>query len=144
MRIEKSAGGIVFFGNTLLLLMKMNGDWVLPKGRIEENEKTTETALREVLEETGVKAEIHTYLGDIHYAYKNFWTDHDRVDKTVSWYLMTTRSMRCVPQREEGFKAARFVHIEKATSMVKYDDERNMIEKAIRLYRENFYQTNVK
>ncbi len=134
----------MFFGNTLLLLMKMNGDWVLPKGRIEENEKTTETALREVLEETGVKAEIHAYLGDIHYAYKNFWTDHDRVDKTVSWYLMTTRTMRCVPQREEGFKAARFVHIDKATSMVKYDDERNMIEKAILLYREHFYQASVK
>lgn len=134
----------MFFGNTLLLLMKMNGDWVLPKGRIEENEKTTETALREVLEETGVKAEIHAYLGDIHYAYKNFWTDHDRVDKTVSWYLMTTRSMRCVPQREEGFKAARFVHIDKATSMVKYDDERNMIDKAILLYREHFYQASVK
>jgi 8-oxo-dGTP pyrophosphatase MutT (NUDIX family) len=138
-RTEKSAGGIVFFGNTVLLLMKMNGDWVLPKGRIEENEKTTETALREVLEETGVRAEILSYLGEIHYAYKNFWTDHDRVDKTVYWFLMTTKSMRCVPQREEGFKAARFVHMDKAAQMVKYDDERHMIEKALSLYNDQFY-----
>jgi len=139
-KIEKSAGGIVFFGNTLLLLMKMNGDWVLPKGRIEPNEKTSETALREVLEETSVRAEIHEYLGDIHYVYKNFWTDHDRVDKTVSWYLMTTRSMRCVPQREEGFKAARFIHMDKAPEIVKYDDERHMILKAIALYKEKYYR----
>ncbi|MCK8061040.1 MULTISPECIES: NUDIX hydrolase [unclassified Fusibacter] len=142
MREENSAGGVVFFGNTVLLLMKMNGDWVLPKGRIEENELKSETALREVLEETGVKAEILEYVGDIHYTYKNYWTDNHLVDKTVSWYLMTTQSMRCVPQREEGFKAARFIHMNKAAKIIKYDDERNIIEKSILAYTARYYRNN--
>ena len=29
---EVSSGGVVVFGNTILLLRKYNGDWVLPKG----------------------------------------------------------------------------------------------------------------
>ena len=33
---EVSSGGVVIFGNTILLLKKFNGDWVLPKGRVEK------------------------------------------------------------------------------------------------------------
>ena len=54
MREEISAGGVVLFGNAILLLRKFNGDWVLPKGRIEAGEQKKEAALREVLEETNL------------------------------------------------------------------------------------------
>ena len=47
MREEISAGGVVLFGNAILLLRKFNGDWVLPKGRIEAGEQKKEAALRE-------------------------------------------------------------------------------------------------
>ena len=67
MREEISAGGVVLFGNAILLLRKFNGDWVLPKGKVEEGENNEEAALREVAEETGVKAETLKYLGEIHY-----------------------------------------------------------------------------
>ena len=50
MREEISAGGVVLFGNAILLLRKFNGDWVLPKGRVEEGEQRKDAALREVLE----------------------------------------------------------------------------------------------
>ena len=63
MREEVSAGGVVLFGNTILLLRKFNGDWVLPKRKVEEGENNQEAALREVSEETGVKADILKYLG---------------------------------------------------------------------------------
>ena len=42
MREEISAGGVVLFGNAILLLRKFNGDWVLPKGRIEAGEQKKE------------------------------------------------------------------------------------------------------
>ena len=73
MRIEKSAGGVVIYDNAILLLRKYNGDWVLPKGRIEKDEKIKEAALREVKEETGTQAEVIKYLGEIHYTYKENW-----------------------------------------------------------------------
>ena len=71
MMSELSSGGVVIFGNALLLLRKYNGDWVLPKGRVEAGERLYTTALREVLEESGVKAEIIQYIGRVNYHYKN-------------------------------------------------------------------------
>lgn len=127
---EVSAGGIVVFGNTLLLLKKFNGDWVLPKGRVEKDEDIRETALREVLEESGVKGEILRYIGMVHYTYKNLKGD-ETIYKTVHWYLMKTNSMESVPQKKEGFVEATFVHIDKATDLVKYEDERKIINKAL-------------
>ena len=84
---EISSGGVVIFGNALLLLRKYNGDWVLPKGRVEEGEKLHTAALREVYEESGVKAEITQYIGRINYHYRNIKEDK-MVSKTVHWYLM--------------------------------------------------------
>ena len=83
MREEVSAGGVVLFGNTILLLRKFNGDWVLPKGKVEEGENNQEAALREVSEETGVKADILKYLGEIHYTFKENWDENRAVHKTV-------------------------------------------------------------
>jgi len=131
-REEISSGGVVVFRNAILLLRKYNGDWVLPKGKVEKKEKIIDTAVREVFEEGGVRAEVIQYLGKIHYAFKNGWQEHELVNKTVHWYLMKARSMDCIPLKDEGFVEARFVHIRRATELAKYDDERDIIEKAIR------------
>jgi len=130
-REEVSSGGVVIFGNAILLLRKYNGDWVLPKGKVESEEKIEDTAIREVFEEGAVKAEVIKYLGKIHYSFKNGWQEHELVNKTVHWYLMKARSMDCVPLKDEGFVEARFVHINRATELAKYDDERDIIQKAI-------------
>lgn len=132
MKHEVSAGGVVIFGNAILLLRKYNGDWVLPKGRVENNEKFNETAIREVLEEGGVKAQIIQYLGKIQYTFRNC-REEDMVMKTVHWYLMESRSMNCTPQRVEGFIEARFVHINRAAQLAKYNDEKKVITKAINI-----------
>lgn len=129
---EVSSGGVVIFGNTILLLKKFNGDWVLPKGRIEKNETIKDAALREVLEESGVKAEIVRYIGMVHYKYKNLKED-EMVYKTVHWYLMKANSMDCTPQKKEGFIDAMFVHIDKAKDLVRYQDEKDMIIKGLKM-----------
>jgi len=51
---EISSGGVVVFNNAILLLRKFNGDWVLPKGKVEQGETLEQAALREVSEESGV------------------------------------------------------------------------------------------
>ena len=120
MREEVSAGGVVLFGNAILLLRKFNGDWVLPKGKVEEGENRQEAALREVLEETGVKADILKYL------------DENRaVHKTVFWYLMQARNMNTVPQKEEGFIDAKFIHLDRVVDLARYDDEKEIIKVAL-------------
>lgn len=130
--VEVSSGGVVIFGNAILLLKKYNGDWVLPKGRLERGENIKSAALREVLEETGVKGEILDYIGAVHYNYKNL-KENEIVSKTVHWYLMKSNSMECTPQRKEGFIDAMYVHVDKAKDLLRYADERKIIIKGIEL-----------
>lgn len=131
MKEEVSAGGVVIFGNAILLLKKYNGDWVLPKGKVEVDEDFKQAAIREVFEEGGVKGRIVKYIGKIHYSFRNNREECQVVNKTVHWFLMVTRSMECTPQRKEGFIDARFVHINRAAKLAKYEDERSIIRKAI-------------
>ena len=60
-----SCGGVVIFRGKILLLYKNYKNkyegWVLPKGTVEEGEEFQQTALREVLEESGSRASIIKY-----------------------------------------------------------------------------------
>ena len=62
-----SCGGVVIFRGKILLLYKNYKNkyegWVLPKGTVEEGEEFQQTALREVLEESGSRASIIKYVG---------------------------------------------------------------------------------
>ena len=57
---------------------------------MEAGEEYKETALREVHEETGVKASAIKYVGKSQYTFN---TAHDVVVKQVHWYLMMADSL---------------------------------------------------
>ena len=59
--------------------------WDFPKGHREIYESEEQTALREVEEETGVKAEIIERVGETKYFY---YEEGERVLKTVVFFLM--------------------------------------------------------
>ena len=88
-----SCGGVVIFRGKILLLYKNYKNkyegWVLPKGTVEQGEEFKETALREVLEESGAKATIIKYVGTSEYS---FTVPEDTVEKEVHWYLMMADS----------------------------------------------------
>lgn len=129
-----SAGGVVVLGNAVLLLRKLNGDWVLPKGRIENDETPEMAAVREVREETGVKAELMDFLGDTAYDFKNGWNSIELINKKVKWYLMLAKNQHLVPQREEGFVEVKFIPFNRVDEFAKYEDERQIINRAIERY----------
>ena len=99
-----SCGGVVIHRGKILALYKSYKNryegWVLPKGTVEPGETHIQTALREVREESGVKATVVKYIGKSHY---NFTVPEDIVTKEVHWYLMTADNYHSRPQREEFF-----------------------------------------
>ncbi|MCA0384669.1 MAG: NUDIX hydrolase [Firmicutes bacterium] len=128
-----SSGGVVFLGNGILMLQKINGDWVLPKGKIEAEEISEETAIREVREEAGIKAKILTPIGETSYRFKNYWSNNHVIEKKVFWYLMKAITTNTHPQREEGFISAKFIHWDNVVQLAKYDDERDILAKALEI-----------
>lgn len=68
----QAAGGLVWretkAGKELLLIhRKRYGDWTLPKGKREGSESLRETAVREVIEETGYRIRIQGFAGAVAY-----------------------------------------------------------------------------
>ena len=130
-----SCGGIVVFRGKILLLYKNYRNryegWVLPKGTVEAGETHEQTALREVKEESGTDADIVEYVGKSTYS---FLIPDDKVEKDVHWYLMRGHSYYSKPQSEEYFKDSGFYKYHEAIHLLKFSNEREMLEKAYARY----------
>ncbi len=126
-----SCGGIVIFRGKILLLYKNCRNryegWVLPKGTVEQDEDYKETALREVLEETGARATIIQYVGKSQY---RFAVTKDTVEKNVHWYLMMGESYYSKPQKEEYFVDSGYYKFHEAYHLLRFPNEKQILEKA--------------
>lgn len=125
---------MIFRGKILLLYKnyknKYDG-WVLPKGTVEPGETHEQTALREVKEETDVEAEIVKYIGKSQYS---FVVPEDTVEKEVHWYLMTSDSYYSKPQREEFFVDSGYYKYHEAYHLLKFANEKQILEQAYAEY----------
>lgn len=132
-----SCGGVVIFRGKILLLYKNYKNkyegWVLPKGTVEAGEDYKQTALREVLEESGSRASIIKYVGRSEYTFN---VPEDTVEKEVHWYLMMADSYYSKPQREEYFVDSGFYKYHEAYHLLKFANEKQILEKAYHEYLE--------
>ena len=106
----------------------------LPKGAIDAGEKPEETALREVHEETGLRAELIAKLADIKYVYVRNWGDQARVFKIVSFYLLLYASGRLgniAPEMRVEVRRTFWIPLEEAATVLSYKGEREVAEKAL-------------
>ncbi|MCI9034429.1 MAG: NUDIX domain-containing protein [Lachnospiraceae bacterium] len=130
-----SCGGVVIFRGKILLLYKNFKNryegWVLPKGTVEKGEKHVETALREVFEESGVKATVMRYIGKSEYS---FSVPQDVVEKEVYWYLMMADNYYSRPQREEFFVDSGYYKYHEAYHLLRFSNEKQILERAYQEY----------
>ena len=106
----------------------------LPKGSIDEGEKPDQTALREVREETGVRADMVAKLADIKYIYVRNWGDHARVFKIVTFYLLLYRSGRLgniAPDMRVEVQNAFWLPLDEASAKRSYKGEREVAQRAL-------------
>ena len=106
----------------------------LPKGNVDPGEKPLQTAVREVLEETGIHARSIVKLADIRYVYVRKWAGGEKVFKVVSFYLMKYQSGRIGEITEEmrhEVRRAYWLPLKEAFAKLSYRGEKQMAQKAL-------------
>jgi ADP-ribose pyrophosphatase YjhB (NUDIX family) len=128
-RFEFSAGGIVQDKDRLLMVKVENLEgrqvWTFPKGHIEQGEKATEAALREVQEETGYDCEIVEPLDRLQYYFQR---NGELTKKTVTWFLMRPLEKTGTPDAEEIMETE-WVSREEAVNRAKYKSDKKLLSK---------------
>jgi len=106
----------------------------LPKGLVDPGEKPDQTAIREVLEETGLEAVLIAKLGDTKYVYVRSWGDGERVFKIVSFYLLRYESGEIGvirPEMKIEVRRALWMPLEEAARKLAYSGEKEMVKRAV-------------
>ena len=129
MTFEKSCGAIVYrkhHGNTEILLIKHinSGHWSFPKGHMEQGESETETALREIKEETGLDVLLDP-------TFRESVTYFPRKDtqKVVVYFIAKAKTYDYTPQEDE-IAEIRWVDIGHAVTMITYENDKTIVNKA--------------
>jgi 8-oxo-dGTP pyrophosphatase MutT (NUDIX family) len=99
--IIHAAGGLVEKDGQVLLIYRFK-KWDLPKGKIDNNEKIEETAVREVMEECGISVSMGPKICHTWHTYKR---NDDNILKKTSWFLMQcTDDTHMKPQTSENIE----------------------------------------
>jgi 8-oxo-dGTP pyrophosphatase MutT (NUDIX family) len=102
-----AAGGVVTNAKGKVLFIYRNDKWDLPKGKLEKGESIEDCAVREVMEETGVKdLRVENFLRTTYHIYKDSGT---YTLKEVHWYAMRTEYKgKLKGEKKEGIEKVKW------------------------------------
>ena len=121
--LTEQGGGIpIDVDGRVALRRTRSGDWVLPKGHIEEGESVAVAAVREVIEETGLATRILDWLGDLRFTY--------RKERHVGYFLL--RVERRLPEfaAHDGVDTF-FLAPEEALTLLTFERDRPIVAAAL-------------
>lgn len=140
---EFSAGGAVFRRKVpqvarvsrgleaewLLIRQKGSKNWRLPKGNIEKGESSRDAAVREVWEETGIRAKVIEKLDSVRYFYV---LKGARIFKTVVFFLMEYAggAPRIDRRWAHEIEEVKWVKTEGALARLAFPGEKKVLKKA--------------
>ena len=131
MIIEKSCGGIVFTREEncikYLIVLSKEGIYGFPKGHMEGTETEIETALREILEETG----LHVRLVDGFRAedtHRFIYNGEIRTKHIV--YFLGEYSNQTPIAQESELSSIHLMDFETAISMFQYESSKRLLTEA--------------
>lgn len=125
LKSEKSCGIILLNERREYLIIRhVGGHWDFPKGHVEKGETEEETALREVLEETGLSARICPgFRETVRYLVQG------HIPKEVVFFLGEPTSRTITLQTEEVIDY-RFLPYEQARRCLTFESNRRLLDKA--------------
>ena len=136
MTVHISSGAVVYrlsenqTPEILIMHRKDGGTWHLPKGTQAPGETLEETALREVLEESGVEINLLQHIGVLP---SEFMRDGVTIKKETHYFLAEPKSISETHDQEHD--EITFVELDKAIDLLKqhtiYEKEWEILEKAL-------------
>lgn len=128
-RVVRAAGGLIFRrtgkGNLKVLVAHRPSydDWGLPKGKADKGETPKETAVREVLEETGYVCRIVAPLGTTRYRINSGV-------KEVNWYAMRPLPSSPGFKKNDEIDQIQWLTRKKAREILDYENDRGLVKNA--------------
>jgi 8-oxo-dGTP diphosphatase len=95
-------------------------DWSLPKGKLDRGESFEQAAVREVLEETGLRCRLRQELQEVRY------TDAKGRPKRVRYWLMDVAEERGFVPNDE-VDELRWLELAPAAALCTYDHDRELV-----------------
>jgi 8-oxo-dGTP pyrophosphatase MutT (NUDIX family)/phosphohistidine phosphatase SixA len=122
--VVRAAGGIVVRGDGVdrrfaLVHRPRYDDWSFPKGKLDDGELEEGAALREVLEETGLRCHLDAHVGAVTY------TDRTGRPKIVRYWTMTPDGGSFAPNDEVD--ELRWLGADEALEMLSYAHDRDLL-----------------
>ena len=132
-KVDFAAGGIVFYNNLILIVKNKRNDgnvdksfWGFPKGHLEEGEKPTDTAVREVYEETGFRVELNHDKPIAESRYEIRLVD-EVINKTVWFYEMKViQAFDKEPDSE--IEELAIVGYEEAKNLLTFEEDKKILK----------------
>jgi 8-oxo-dGTP pyrophosphatase MutT (NUDIX family) len=132
---QVSSGGVAFRSTSAgvevaLISVGKPARWQLPKGIVDPGESPEVTAVREVQEETGIRATLLEKIDTIEYWYVgNKGQQRVRFHKFVHFYLLAYASGD-IGQHDWEVNEARWVNLQAAKELLSFKSEQVALEKA--------------
>lgn len=132
---QVSAGGVAFRRfkkkpKLVIVSVKPNLRWQLPKGIVDPGETPEITAVREVQEEAGVQTELLELIDTVEYWYQRIqYGKHIRFHKFVHFYLLQYIDGN-VEDHDHEIEEARWVNFDEAMEMLAFKSERDVVARA--------------
>jgi 8-oxo-dGTP diphosphatase len=118
-RIEAAGGVVVRDGRVALVHRPRYDDWTLPKGKLDPGESFEQAALREVEEETGLRARLVRELPPTSY-------DVSGRPKIVRYWLMEVDDATPFVPNDETDEL-RWVALDEALRLLTYERDRDVL-----------------
>ena len=119
----RAAGGVIVRDGRIAIVHRPRyDDWSLPKGKLDAGEGWQECALREVMEETGLRCELGEELSP------TFYADRKGRPKAVRYWLMTATDEAQEFEPNEEVDELRWLAPSEATELLTYEHDADLAQ----------------